>query len=132
MVQTLYLYLYFVWLGYHVNVISQRANAIKVVLIYNLYHNWQLIVEGMAQWLRRWTHDRKVVGSIPGPDSVCVLEQDTLYHIVPVHSAENEYQQNLGVNLASYPGGVLHSQLLNAAETGISSGLMHLKARDRL
>ena len=53
----------------------------------------------MAQWLRRWTQDRKVVGSIPGP-CVCVLEQDTLFHIVPVHSAENEYQQKLGVNLA--------------------------------
>ena len=59
-------------------------------------------VEGMAQWLRRWTHDLKVVGSILGPDCVCVLEQDTLFNIVPVHSAEaeNEYQQKLGVNLA--------------------------------
>ena len=59
-----------------------------------------LIMEGMAQWLRRWTHDRKVIGSIPGPDCVCVLEQDTLFHIVPVHSVENEYQLKLGVNLA--------------------------------
>ena len=90
-------------------------------------------VEGMAQWLRCWTHDRKVVGSIPGPDCVCVLEQDTLFHIVPVHLAENEYQQKLGVNLAidwrPIQGGVLHSQSLNATETGISSGLMSLKAR---
>ena len=69
-----------------------------------------------------------VVGSIPGPDRVCVLEQDTLFHIVPVHSAEaeNEYQQKQN------PGGVLHSQLLNATETGISSGLIGRKARDRL
>ena len=66
-------------------------------------------VEGMAQWLRRWTHDRKVVGSIPGPGFVCVLGQDTSFHIVQVYSAENEYQQKLGVKpcdgLASYPGG---------------------------
>ena len=40
----------------------------------------------MAQWLRRWTHDRKVVGLIPGSDRVCVLEQDTLFHIVPAVS----------------------------------------------
>ena len=92
----------------------------------------------MAQWLRRWTHDHKVMGSIPGPDRVCVLEQHTLFHIVPVHSAEarNEYQQKLGDNLAidrrPIQGGVLHSQLLNATETGISSGLMSQKARDRL
>ena len=86
-----------------------------------------------------WIYERKVVGSIPGPDRVCVLEQDTLFHIVPVHSAEaeNEYQQKLGVNLAIdrrpiQGGGVLHSQLLNATETGISSGLMSRKARDRL
>ena len=67
---------------------------------------------------------------------VCVLEQETLFHIVPVHSAENEYQQKLGVNLAidrrPIQGGVLHSQLLNATVTGINSGLMSLKARDRL
>ena len=33
---------------------------------------------------------------------MCVLEQDTSFHFVPVHSAEaeNEYQQKLGVNLA--------------------------------
>ena len=54
----------------------------------------------MVQWLTCWTHGRKVVGSIPRPDCVSVLEQDTLFHIVPVHSAENEYQQKLGVNLA--------------------------------
>ena len=83
---------------------------------------------------------RKVVGSIPGPDCVCVLEQDTSFNIVPVHSAEaeNEYQQKLGVNLAidrrpiQGVGGVLHSQLLNATETGISCSLMSRKARDRL
>ena len=40
----------------------------------------------------------KVMGSIPGPDRVCILEQYTLFHVVPVHSAENEYQ--LGVNIA--------------------------------
>ena len=43
-----------------------------------------------------WIQDRKVVGLIPGPDCVYVLEQDTLFHIVPVHSAENEYQQKAG------------------------------------
>ena len=52
----------------------------------------------MAQWLRRWTHDGKVVSSIPGPDRVCVLEQDTLFYIVAVHSAEAE--MSTGVNLA--------------------------------
>ena len=72
-------------------------------------------------------------GFDPGPDHVCVLEQDTLFHIVPVHTAENEYQQKLGVNLAidRRQGGVLHSQSLNATETGISSGLVRLNARDR-
>ena len=91
---------------------------------------------GMAQWFRRWTHDRKVKGLILGPDCVCVLEQDTLFHIVSVHSSENEYQQKLGVNhvIDHLPiqGGVLHSQLLNATETRISSDLMGLMARDRL
>ena len=57
-------------------------------------------MEGMALWLRCWTHDRKVVGSILGQDCVCYIEQDTLFHIVPVQSTENEYQQKLGVNLA--------------------------------
>ena len=55
-----------------------------------------LHVEGMAQWLRCWTHDHKVVGSVPGLNCVRVLEQDTLFHIVSVHSAENEYQQKAG------------------------------------
>ena len=94
----------------------------------------------MAQRLRCWTHDRKVVGSIPGPDCVCVLEQDTLFHIVPVHSAEaeNEYQQKLGVNLAidrrpiqgeyCTLSRLMPLKPLNATETGISSGLMSLKA----
>ena len=31
---------------------------------------------------------------------VYVIEQDTIFHIVPVHTAENEYQQKLGVDLA--------------------------------
>ena len=52
------------------------------------WDKWSLsnayFVEGMAQWLRRWTHDRKVVGSIHGPDRACVLEKDTSFHIVPV------------------------------------------------
>ena len=56
----------------------------------------------MAQWLRRWTHDCKIVGSIPGPDHVCVLEQDTLFHIVPVHSAEAENEYN---NVPAKAGG---------------------------
>ena len=76
------------------------------------------------------------MGSIPGPDSVCVLEQDTLFHIVPVHSVENEYQQKLGVNLTidrrPIQGGVLQSQFLNDTETGMNSGLMSLNARDSL
>ena len=43
------------------------------------------LVEDMDQWLRGWTHDRKVMGSIPRPDCLRVLEQGTLFHIVPVH-----------------------------------------------
>ena len=39
----------------------------------NIIMHIYMYVEGMAQWFRRFTHDHKVVGSIPGPDSVCFL-----------------------------------------------------------
>ena len=82
----------------------------------------------MAQWLRCWTHERKVMGSITGPDHVCVLEQETLFDIVTSKS----WGLTLRYTGVLSRGGVLHSQFLNATEIGISCGLMSLKARDRL
>ena len=75
---------------------------------------------------------------VRSPDwTVCVSLNKILYFTMLKStqlkiSTSKSWGVNLEIDRHPIQEGVLHSQLLNVTETGISSGLMSLKARDRL